>query len=141
VPLCPSGDDEKLIKGFYPYFGFGRFTANQIVSDEDVDRILNYIKVEGIKGEKGLYGHMPYPDGNMHIWYTTNSDYDWFLTFKRLGRRTEAEDIVRCQIAYSMTDEYYMLERYADNDPYYVPWSPNASGNGRLLNMLLDLAE
>ena len=37
-----------------------------------------------------------------------------------------------------MTDEYYMVERYADNDPYYVPWSPNSSANGRLISMLLD---
>jgi len=37
-----------------------------------------------------------------------------------------------------MTDEYYMLERYADNDPYYVPWSPNSSANGRTIIMLID---
>jgi hypothetical protein len=37
-----------------------------------------------------------------------------------------------------MTSEYYMIERYHENDPYFCPWSPNASANGRLINMLLD---
>ena len=40
-----------------------------------------------------------------------------------------------------MTDECVMVERYHQRDPYFVPWSPNASANGRFINMLLDIAE
>ena len=138
IPLCPDGDDAQLLREFYPYFNFGKFTALGVVRDEDVERVLNFVKSKGIFGN-GLYGHMPYSDGNMHIWYTSIPDYYWFLTWMRLGQRELAEDILRCQISYSMTDEYYMIERYADNDPYYVPWSPNASASGRTLIMMLDL--
>ena len=38
----------------------------------------------------------------------------------------------------AMTSEYYMIDHYHENDPYFCPWSPNASANGRLINMLLD---
>ena len=37
-----------------------------------------------------------------------------------------------------MTDEYYMQERYDDHDPWFAPWSPNFSANGRMIIMLLD---
>lgn len=42
------------------------------------------------------------------------------------------------QMKWGMSKEYYMLERYADNDPYWTPWMPNASANGRMLMMLAD---
>ena len=42
-------------------------------------------------------------------------------------------------VRYSMTEEYYMVERYDSADPYFVPWSPNVSASGRLINMMLDL--
>ena len=137
IPLCPDGNDEQLIKEFYPNFNFGRFPALGIVQDHYVDAVMNFLKADGIYC-RGLYGHMPYPDGNMHIWYTTNPEYYWFLTWMRLGRREDASEILESMFRYSMTDEYYMVERYADNDPYYGPWSPNASGNGRMIIMLLD---
>ncbi len=34
-----------------------------------------------------------------------------------------------------------MIERYADNDEYYTPWSPNASASGRTVLMLLRMTE
>ena len=39
---------------------------------------------------------------------------------------------------YGMSAEFYMQERYADNDPAFCPWQPNASANGRLILMLFD---
>ena len=36
-----------------------------------------------------------------------------------------------------LREELYIMERFADDDPWFVPWSPNASGNGRLISMLL----
>ena len=41
-------------------------------------------------------------------------------------------------IKYSMSKEYIMLERFMDNDKYFCCWQPNASANGRTLEMLLD---
>lgn len=38
-----------------------------------------------------------------------------------------------------MTAEWTMQERYADSDPSFCPGQPNASANGRLLMMLMDI--
>ena len=40
-----------------------------------------------------------------------------------------------------MTKEYYFAERLDVKDPYFVPWSPNASATGRILTMLTEYYE
>ena len=40
-------------------------------------------------------------------------------------------------LKYALTDELYVGERYNDANPWYYPWSPNASGSGRITMMLL----
>lgn len=38
-----------------------------------------------------------------------------------------------------MTEEYLIGERYHDCDPWFFPWCPNASGAGRIVQMILEL--
>lgn len=71
-----------------------------------------------------------------HTWYTSSGDKNWFLTWLKRGEREKARQTLEAQLYYGMTAAYYLMERYADNDPYWVPWCPNASANGRLLQML-----
>ena len=76
------------------------------------------------------------PRGVCYGW----SDVPCAPTFEEEAALTRrVAEIINSQIRYSMSDEYYMIERYADNDPYYTPWSPNFSANGRTISMLLDL--
>ncbi len=70
--------------------------------------------------------------------YTSTGDHVWFKYYMKSGQKSLAEETLKAQLKYSMTDEYYMIERFASNDPYYVPWSPNASANGRTIMMLCD---
>ena len=138
VPLTPTGDDEALLRDFYPYLLQAPFTYLFLRSDEAV-RVHRWLVRRGIVDtEHALHGHMPYRDGNTHIWYTSTSDRYWFLNYMRMGDREAAKRTIIGQIRYSMTDEYYMQERYCDNDSYFVPWSPNASASGRLILMLLE---
>ena len=136
VPLVPDGNDEALIKGFYPYLTQGGFVYSGVVADEDIIKVRNYMYASGL-AKNGLYGHMPYPNGDTHIWYVNWPEYYWYLAFRRLGQHDWAEEIYEAQIKYAMTDEYYMVERYSDRDPWYVPWSPNASASGRTILMIL----
>lgn len=76
-----------------------------------------------------------------HTWYTSFSDIYWFYNWLEGGERDKAWETLSAQWKYSMSKEYYMLERYADNDPYWTPWMPNASANGRLLMMMADWFE
>ncbi len=139
IPLCPDGNDAVLVENFYPLLYQGRFVWSGIVEDEkDIRRVYKYMINHGISKD-GFYGHMPYPDGNNHIWYMSAPDYFWFLIWDSLGEREKMAQILEHQIKFAMTEEYYMIERYADNDPYFVPWSPNASASGRTILMLLEM--
>jgi len=73
-----------------------------------------------------------------HTWYTSFPDMPWFHAWLARGEREKAAQILWAQMKYAMTPEYYMQERYADNDPTFCPWQPNASANGRMMMMLLD---
>jgi hypothetical protein len=53
-------------------------------------------------------------------------------------KRPKTKQTLLAQFEYAMTPEFYIQERYADNDPAFCPWQPNASANGRTIMMLLD---
>lgn len=137
IPYMPRGDEKPLIEGFYPYLLHGVFVWAEIVEKQDVARVRTAMAREGLY-RNGLYGHMPYRDGNSHVWYTTAPEIYWFRAYRRDGNDKDALEILHALLRYSMTDEFYMCERFCDNDPWYVPWMPNASGLGRLLTMMLD---
>ena len=73
-----------------------------------------------------------------HTWYTGFVEQEWFDLCMARGEYEEAKACLEAQLKYSMTKEFYCLERYADNDPYFTPWCPNASCNGRIIDMLCD---
>lgn len=138
VPLCPSGEDEELVRSCYPRNHAGKFLRLGIIDLIHADRVEAQMEKEG-QCHEGLHGHMPYPDGNTHIWYLSIPEYEWCLARIMQGRIADAEKILESQLRWAMTAEHYMIERYADNDPYYTPWSPNASASGRTVLMLLQL--
>ena len=73
-----------------------------------------------------------------HTWYTSFGDIYWFENWLKSGEREKAAQTMFAQMKWGMSSEFYLLERYADNDPYWTPWMPNASANGRLLMMMAD---
>ena len=73
-----------------------------------------------------------------HTWYTSFPDFCWFHYWLETKQYQKAAETLRAELKYGMTPEFYMPERYADNDPYFVPWMPNASANGRTIMMLFD---
>lgn len=122
--------------------------AGVIDADSETARLCeNYFIHRGLF-QNGLTGLMT--DGLMrshslcdpwagHTWYTSMGDYCWFLTWLRQGRREDAEKTLAANLKYGVTDAFYLGERFADNDPYFTPWQPNASANGRMLSMLIAL--
>jgi len=73
-----------------------------------------------------------------HMWYLSSCDSRWFKCWMAQGEKQKAYDTMTANLKYGMTEAYYMQERYADNDPCWLPWQPNASANGRMLHMLCD---
>lgn len=136
-----TGGDETLF-AFPPFIG--TVTAALELGREDVALITRWMHRNG-RIHEGLYWRMPDhhyskdSDGVMRVWYTTLEEYYWFDTFHRLGMTKECEEIIQSTLRYSMSAEHLMQERYHLRDPFFAPWSPNASANGRLISMLLKL--
>lgn len=153
-----AGDSEKLVitnyvpgtggdETLHPFRAHGDILSSVLELEwEDVVRILNVLQEDNSRHE-GLYNRMPNhyrmhdPDGVVRMWYTTLGEYYWFDCFFRLGMKDRCTQIVDSICRYSMTKDYQMVERYHECDPWFVPWSPNASANGRLLLLLQRMAK
>lgn len=63
-----------------------------------------------------------------------------FLPITATGEREDdlAKQALDATLRYSVSDEFIVGERYHDTQPWYFPWSPNASGSGRIVQMLFD---
>lgn len=134
--------------GSYATDGPGMLIRAKVIDpgSREAKLIENYYRNRGMM-KNGLTGMMN--DGLIfqghnadpwagHTWYTSFSDLYWFYNWLESGERDKAAETLEAQFQYGMSKEYYLLERYADNDPYWTPWMPNASANGRLLMMLTD---
>ena len=121
-----------------PYFCDGPamlIRSGVIQPNSEVSKLVeNYFQNRGYF-KNGLTGLMN-DIANPHVWYTNFSDMFWFEHWMRIGEREKAQQTLEAQFKYAMTPEYYMNERYAANDPYWTPWLPNASANGRTIMML-----
>ena len=72
------------------------------------------------------------------VWYTTWAEYSRYIYYARSGNRKKCKELIDALLKYNVTTEFYQCERYDDHDAYYSPWLPNASANGRVLDMLFD---
>ena len=143
IPLTPDGNDEAFLKAGYFNLNQGHVLqaglANGFVPKEDVIKVYNWCLRGGKASPKGLCAnHAPRTDlGNPHYWYTTSTEIVWQKCFLRIGRKDLADLVFDAVMKYSVTTEFYVGERYRDDTPWYFPWSPNASGSGRIVQMLL----
>ncbi len=121
--------------------------AKVIEPDTENFKLLENFYINRGYGQNGLMGLMN--DGILiqghnsdiwagHTWYTSMPDICWFYAWLSIGQIDKAKATLDSQLEYSMSPEYYMCERYADNDPYFVPWMPNASAMGRTMMMLME---
>ncbi len=156
IPFAPGVPDEKIMEVYHFSYPISYFAEAMDLPLDDALKIIDtYTALGMIKPDGTLYDRMPdkkvkdsevsgstkynYDEnGKCIVWYVCCHEYHWFKYFHRHGMREKCADILRGVEKYAMTDEYYMQERYNQRDPYFAPWSPNASANGRTINMLLD---
>lgn len=154
IPYTPAGDVPEVTERYHfsPSIGFIMNALRP--APEIYEKVINYYTRRGLM-IGGLYNKMPDKDpsipgnllsvvddaGHSVIWYVCAQEYGWFKNFLQHGELERCREIVRDSVKFAMSDEYYMLERYHESNPWYSPWSPNASCNGRMINMLLDLDE
>lgn len=69
--------------------------------------------------------------------YMIISEHIWQDIYLRLGEWKKAFAVAQIALRYGMTqDTHQAQERFRLSDPTFCPWQPNASGNGRILDML-----
>ena len=151
VRYSPSLPDEVVMANFAfsPHPSY--FLDCLDLPEDQVERIFATHKKKKYYNGDGLLDRMPDLDnssgiasgtldenGKCLIWYVCNQEFYWFKYFLRHGRCDRAKEILRGVYKYAMTDEYYMFERYHQRNPWFAPWSPNASASGRFIIMLLD---
>jgi hypothetical protein len=135
IPLTPDGKDEAFRKAGYFDLAQGFVLRMGLecgyVPECDVMKVYNWHLRNGKASEKGLCANHPSKKNlaDKHIWYTTYSEQHWYNCFNRIGRGDLAKRVFDAIMKYSITDECYVGERYRDDNPWYFPWSPNASGS------------
>lgn len=71
--------------------------------------------------------------------YMGVGEFAWHHAYLRLGEWKKAFAANRINLRYGMTqDTFQVQERFSRNNPAFTPWQPNGSGNGRILEMMLN---
>ena len=142
IPLTPDGrGDAKLRADHYFYIHPGAFAEGGYLSEDEMLRLRRWLIREEIADPCGLYQRhvSPRPELGREVWYTTWCERQFSRGWLGVGRKDLARQALDALLDYSVTDEGYVGERIHEKNPWFFPWSPNASGSGRILNMLLDL--
>lgn len=139
LPITATGEreDELVSQGFF-YLHPGGFAESGLLSGDELVRLRRNLLRRGFANENGLYMRhpSPRPEFGRHIWYTTWTEMQWMLAWTRAGRYDLAEQALEATLKFSVSPECVVGERYHDANPWYFPWSPNASGSGRIVRML-----
>jgi hypothetical protein len=73
------------------------------------------------------------------VTYMGIGERDWQYIYLSTGQWKKAFAANRANLQYGMThDAYQVQERLDRNNPAFTPWQPNGSGNGRILEMMLN---
>jgi hypothetical protein len=101
----------------------------------DSDIFLKFIKYyEENKAVGYFMGNM-----DREIAYIGTAEYIWQQIYLSLGEWKKAFAATQINLKYGMTqDTYQVQERYSRRNPAFTPWQPNGSGNGRMLDMMLN---
>ena len=139
IPITPTGEreEELVAQGFF-YLHPAGFAESGLLAQDELVRLRNNLLRRGFANENGLYMRhpSPKPEFGKHIWYTTWCENQWMSAWMRAGRHDLAKQALDATLKYAISPEYVVGERYHDVNPWYFPWSPNASGSGRVVQML-----
>ena len=111
-------------------------------NDPVIGQMWEYMKLHGLI-DHGLVGRLTnnadltnYDYGD--VYYTGVAEVMWIYPFLKAGKTKLAKELFDAVMKYNITREYITSERYCSRDEWYSPWSPNASANGRIIELLLE---
>ncbi|MHB9132413.1 MAG: hypothetical protein ACYDBB_15190 [Armatimonadota bacterium] len=103
--------------------------------DVDCTPFARFIEHFETRAADGYFmGHM-----DRDIMYMGTSELCWQEIYQRRGEWKKAFTAMQTNMRYGMTqDTFQVQERFSKSNPAFTPWQPNASGNGRMLQMMLN---
>ena len=140
IPSTTDGEEDDALERLRST-GPGALIGIGVLTEDELFRVRRWLLRRGYAHENGLYKNFASRDSACahHIWYTTSGELLWLRAWLSVGRKDMAEKALEACMLTAVTDEYYVGERYHDANPWYYPWSPNASGMGRILQMISEI--
>jgi hypothetical protein len=93
--------------------------------------------VEYTKRKYGILMGMAEHVGGGVEWYPNQTERSYYKSYLARGEVEKALLVLYCNLLYGMShDTYQTAERFHYDDANFSPLQPNASGNGRDINML-----
>lgn len=73
------------------------------------------------------------------IFYILQCEHYWQPIYLMLGEWKKAFMTLQTSLKYGITqDTHQTQERFSKRDPFFAPWQPNGSGNGAVIDMILN---
>jgi hypothetical protein len=108
------------------------FTGNMDVNSEEFLRFATYFETHLMDGF--FAGRM-----DREIVYMSVGEYMWNHIYLLRGEWKKAFAAMQVNFQYGMTpDTFQVQERFSRRNCAFTPWQPNGSGNGRMLDMMLN---
>lgn len=129
-----TGKEKKIEPGFERVCGAINLALTGAL-DVRSDRFRRYVAYFEEKLMDGFFtGRM-----TSDIAYMGVGELAWHHAYLRLGEWKKAFAANRINLRYGMTqDTFQVQERFSTLRPAFAPWQPNGSGNGRVLEMMLN---
>ena len=129
-----SGPKPVIYEGFESICGMAHlaFAGGLDIRSERFRRYVDYVEAQMMDG---------YFTGRVspNVYYMGVGEFVWHHAYLRLGQWKKAFAAMRINLRYGMTrDALQVQERFDRRDPAFTPWQPNGSGNGRVLEMMLN---
>lgn len=129
-----TDDESQVTEGFEAICGAVNLAYAGVldIHTEHFRRFVAYVEEHMMDGY--FTGRMDHDIAYMGI-----GELNWHHTYLRLGEWKKAFVALRNNLRYAMTqDTLQVQERFSRRDPAFTPWQPNSSGNGRILEMMLN---
>ena len=143
LPRDPKNTIEKeqeIFKDAFGYQGPNEILAVGVAGygTKNAEKLITTYSSGGQSRNGFVYPVYRSTTGVGRTWYTTWAERERFTYYVRSGDRKNCKKIIDAILKYNVTTEYYQSERYDDHNAYVAPWMPNASANGRVLQMLFE---
>ncbi|MFC0391022.1 hypothetical protein [Paenibacillus mendelii] len=97
------------------------------------------VKLPGMEDQKLGEIQEQYAGSMIDLYYVNSAEKVWHKIWSLRGEREKALRYFYSTMAFSTTlDTFHVHERFCPELPWLSPWQPNGSGNGRIMEMILN---